>query len=99
MDKKQLQCTNCPISPEVQAIGQWNLVSPQKITWETFFLKYDTQNVVEKLVPETFLKNQNRAYFWIKSLKFISFALISCPCGGLSRDMETMVQATCFYVI
>ena len=68
MGKKQLQCTNCPISPEVQAIGQWNLVSPQKITRETFFLKHDTQNVVEKLVPETFLKNQNRAYLWIMSM-------------------------------
>ena len=28
------------------------------------------QNVVEKLIPDTFLKNQNRAYLWIKSPKF-----------------------------
>ena len=98
MDKKQLQCTNCPISPEVQAIGQWNLFSPQKITWETFFLKHDTQNVVEKLVPETFLKNQNRAYFWIKSLKFyiVCFDFI---CRRLSKDIGSIVQATCFYLI
>ena len=98
MDKKQLQCTNCPISPEVQAIGQWNLVSPQKITWETFFLKHDTQNVVEKLVPETFLKNQNRAYFWIKSLKLyiVCFDFI---CRRLSKDIGSIVQATCFYLI
>ena len=28
------------------------------ITWETFFLKNHTQNVMEKLFPDTFLKNQ-----------------------------------------
>ena len=29
-----------------------------------------TQNVVEKLFLERFLKNQKCAYFWIDSLKF-----------------------------
>ena len=36
---------------------------------EAFFLKNDTQYVVEKLVPKLFLKNQNSAYIWINSLK------------------------------
>ena len=27
------------------------------LTWETFFLKNHKQNVVEKLVPDSFLKN------------------------------------------
>ena len=35
-----------------------------------FFLKNHTQNVVGKLVPEPFLKNENWAYLWINSLKF-----------------------------
>ena len=34
-----------------------------------FSLKNRTQNVVEKLVPESFIKNQNWAYIWINSLK------------------------------
>ena len=29
------------------------------ITWEIFFLKNHTQNVVEELFPGSFLKNQN----------------------------------------
>ena len=31
---------------------------------------YHTQNVVEKLFPDTTLKIQDLAYLWIKSLKF-----------------------------
>ena len=34
------------------------------------FLKKSYTNVVEKLVPDPFLKNQNWAYPWISSLKF-----------------------------
>ena len=37
---------------------------------ETFLLKNQTQNVVEKLFPDPFLKNQNWDYLWINSLKF-----------------------------
>ena len=33
------------------------------------FLKSHTQNMVEKLVPDLFTKNQNWAYLWINSLK------------------------------
>ena len=29
----------------------------QNVTWETFFMKNHTQNVVEKLDPEPFLQN------------------------------------------
>ena len=34
------------------------------------FYENHTQNVVEKLFPDPFLKNQNCAYLWIISLKF-----------------------------
>ena len=40
--------------------------------WETFFLKNHTENMVEKLVADPFLKNQNWVYFWINSLKFLT---------------------------
>ena len=31
----------------------------KNITWGAFFLKNHTQNVLEKLFPEPYLKNQN----------------------------------------
>ena len=34
------------------------------------------QNVVEKLVPDPFLKNQNWAYLWINSLVLYSLFLL-----------------------
>ena len=37
--------------------------------------KKHTQNVVEKLFPDPFLKNKNRAYLWINSLVLKSFLL------------------------
>ena len=33
-------------------------------------VEYHTQNVVEKLFPDPYLKNQNRANLWINSVKF-----------------------------
>ena len=45
---------------------------PHLITWETFFLKNHSWNVVEKLFLCPFFKNQNGAYHWINSLKFYS---------------------------
>ena len=39
-------------------------VNRMRIT-EIFSLKNHTQNVVEKLFPDHFLKNQNWAYIWI----------------------------------
>ena len=36
-------------------------------------LRNITQNVVEKLFPDTFLKNQNWPYLWINILKFYIF--------------------------
>ena len=44
-----------------------------------FFLKNHTQNVVEKLFPESFLKNQNWVYLWIDSLKFYTVCFYCMP--------------------
>ena len=35
----------------------------------TFLLKYHIENVVEKHIPDLFLKNQNSVYLWINGPK------------------------------
>ena len=40
------------------------------------FLKNHTRNVVEKLFPDPFLKNQNLPYLWINILKFYTVFLL-----------------------
>ena len=37
---------------------------------KNIFMKNNAQNLVEKLIPGPFLKNQNSAYLWINNLKF-----------------------------
>ena len=71
LGNKQLQYTDCSISQEeeeeeeeeeVKTIREWNLVNQWNIKWRKLFLKNHAQNVVEKLLPDLFLKNQNWAY-------------------------------------
>ena len=50
------QYTYSPKSQKVKKIRQSNLVSQQDVTSETYFLKNHTQNVVEELFPDPFLK-------------------------------------------
>ena len=69
------------------------------IRLETFFLKYHTQNKVEKLFSDPFLKNQNWAYLWSNSLKFYTFFFFCMLSCGLSKYTETKLQTTCFYHI
>ena len=59
-----------------------------------FILKKHTQNVVEKLFPNPFLKNQNWAYLWINGLKFYTVCFYSMPTWGLSKYIETELQTT-----
>ena len=68
------------------------------ITWETFFLKNHTQNVVEKLFPCPFLKNQNWAYLWINIPKFYIFCFNCLPSWGLSKMIKTKLQPICSYL-
>ena len=63
------------------------------------FLEKHTQNVVEKLVPDHFLKNQNWAYLWINSLKFYTVCFYCMPSWGLLKYIETKLQTACFYLI
>ena len=64
-----LQYRYCSMSQEVKTIKKKETSLVNSIYHEAFFLKNDTQYVVEKLVPKLFLKNQNSAYIWIDSLK------------------------------
>ena len=63
-------------SKGIQRVNFGQLIN---ITWETFFLKIYTQNVVEKLFPDPFLKNQNGQFLWINSLKFYTVCFYCMP--------------------
>ena len=63
-----------------------------------FFLKNYTRNVVEKLFPDLFLKNQNWAYLWINMLKFYTFRFFCLLSWGLSKWIETKLQTTYIYL-
>ena len=56
-------------------------------------------NMVEKLFPGSFLKNQNWAYLWINILKFYIFCFNYFPSWGLSTVIETKLQTIYFYLI
>ena len=53
---------------------------------ETFFWKSYTQNVVEKLVPDPFLKNRNWAYASINTLKFYTGLLLYLKMRAIELD-------------
>ena len=56
------------------------------MTRGTFFFNSTTQNVMEKLFPDSFLKNQNWAYLWINS--FIQFVFIDCQVEDYQRLLK-----------
>ena len=68
----------------------------KEITQETFFLKNHTQNVVEKLFSDPFLKYQNWAYLWINSLKFYIVCFDYMTSFVLSKYIEA--NQPCFHL-
>ena len=68
---KQLQYIYWPIFQEVKTTRQWkyNLRN-------IFFLENHAQNVVEKLFPDSVLKNWNWAYLWINILKVLYIFIV-----------------------
>ena len=50
--------------------------------------KIYTENVVEKLFPDPFLKNQNLACLWIARLGFIQFIFIVCQDEGYLNRLK-----------
>ena len=63
------------------------------ITWAKFFFKNYTRNVVQKLVPDPFLKNENWAYLWINWLEFETVYFYCMPSWRLSKYIETRLAA------
>ena len=49
------------------------------MTFKIYFLKNHAQYVVEKLLPDPFLKCQNWAYLWINNLNFYTAYLYCMP--------------------
>ena len=49
-------------------------------------------------IPRPFLKNQNRAYLWINSLKFYIFCFYCLPSWGLMKVIEIKMQITRIYL-
>ena len=82
---------NYPCRIDVEASKMW----PLDIIWKTFFSKNHSQNGVEKLFPDLFLKNQNQGYLWINSDKF---STVYMPNWGLSKYIETKLQTICYYL-
>ena len=62
-----------------------------------FFLEKHTWNVVEKLFPDPFLKNQKWVYLWINGLQFYTVCFYCMLSWGLSKNIETKLQINCFY--
>ena len=73
--------TNISHSKGNQAIKFGQLI---EYNMRNIFSWKKTQNVVEKLLPDPFLKNQNWAYLWINSLKFYSVCFYCMPSWRLA---------------
>ena len=63
---------------------------------QIFFSKKHTQHLVEKLVLDSFLKNQNWAYLWINSLNFYTVCFY---CRSKSRTTKIFLPHFNFYLI
>ena len=55
--------------------------------------------MVEKLVPDSFLKSLNWSYLWINSLKFYKICFYCVTSWGLSKYIGIKLQTTCFHLI
>ena len=64
---------------QTMKFGQLIECKMRNIFLEKSSLKNHTQNVVEKLVSDSFLKNKNWAYLWINCLKFYTVCFYCMP--------------------
>ena len=69
-----------------------------KYNKKNIFFKNHTQNMVEKLLPDTFLEIQNSAFLWINGQKFYTVFLLHGKLK-LSKYTESKLQINCFYLI
>ena len=61
-------------------------------------MKNHTQNVVQKLFPDSVIKSRNWAYLWPNSLKFYTVCFHYVPSED-RRFYWKLLQSTCFYLI
>ena len=62
-------------------------------------MKNHTQNAMENLFSDPFLKSQNWAYVWINSLKCYTVCFYCMPSWVLWKYIETKLLTICFYAI
>ena len=75
-------------------------VQTMKLGIRSIFLKNHTQNVVEKLVPDPFLKIKiDDISGWSTVRNFLQLAFIVRPSPWLPKYMEVKVLNTCFYIV
>ena len=56
--------------------------------------------MVEKLVPDPFMKTQSWTYLWIEDVEgVINFVFTVCSIRGLPKYIKIKVPSTCFYLI
>ena len=79
---------------QTMKFGQLIEYNMRNISLEKSYTKCD-----EKLFPDPFLQNQNRAYLWINILKFYTVCFIFMSSWRLSKYIETKLQTTSFYLI
>ena len=84
---KQLQYKYWRIPQEVKTIHEikFGQLIEHNIAWDiSFFLKNNTQNAVEILLPDPFLRSQNWPYLWINSVRFYKACFYCMTNWGLS---------------
>ena len=96
--KQITQCSYWPTYQEVMAIRWCNCVSLENITWEMFFLKNHTQNVVGILVPGPFLKNQNWTSLNHQSKHLCRLFILNIQVWGLSKYIKLRCWPIAFVV-
>ena len=59
--------------------------------------KKSYKNMIEKLFPGPFFKNQKWAYLWINNLKFYTVCFYCMPSSGLLKNIETKLKPLAYY--
>ena len=91
-DVTACETSNCNIPNISRSKGNHRMKFSQLIEYNmknTFFLKNNTQNIVEKLFPEPlFEKIKIEHISWINSLKFQQFVFIVCQVQGYQNILK-----------
>ena len=68
----------------------------KEYSMRNIFLENHTKNVVEKVFPETFLKNQNWTYLWINSLNLYAVCFYCMQVEGYRNILKLCCRALAF---